>query len=81
MNIVKLNLADGIVIKTDLVFNDDYEKAMYVNGLIEKLYSGKMKMGQLDKEQYNLIQEELGRDVMISKLYKFGSDSSALKMA
>ncbi len=81
MNIVRIDLSKGFVINTDIEFATEYERAMYVNELIEKLYSGCMKVDELNKAQYALIAKELGDSVDIKRLYRFNEHNNILSIS
>ena len=81
MKIFKLDLTQGTVIKTDLDFATDYEKTMYINEILGRLYSGQMKLSELNKAQYKLLEREIGQEIDMTNLYKFGLNNQILKMA
>ena len=78
MNIVKLDLSKGIKINLDPTFESEYDKTMYVNDLVGKLYNGDIKLESLNNHDYGLLVSELGSEVDIKGLYNFGKNNIVL---
>jgi hypothetical protein len=54
---------------------------MYINEILGRLYSGQMKPNELTEAQYELLEREIGKEIDIANLYKFGLENPVLKMA
>ena len=64
-----LNLKANDGIKIGGLFNNEYQKTMYVNSLIENIYAGNIKFESLPKEQSDLILSELNSDINIKEYF------------